>query len=93
MDNIKDIVNQVIENISAKKSENRELLYTVWKGTLNKQELQHAKLQGEKNGTVFVVVDSPAWLYQMKMREGKILKELKKEIPEITQIRFRVGNV
>jgi predicted nucleic acid-binding Zn ribbon protein len=48
---------------------------------------------GVNEGTLSVSVDSPAWMYQMRIRQTKILKQLKEEVSEIKQIRFKIGTI
>ncbi len=65
----------------------------IWKNLLTEQELKHTKLTGIKEETLSVCVDSPAWMHQMRMRQTKILKQLKEEVSEIKHIRFKIGTI
>ena len=58
-----------------------------------KKELKHTKIIGIKEDGLLVCVDSPAWLYQMRIRQTKILEQLKAEIPYIKYIRFKMGKI
>ena len=93
MDNIKDIVNSVIGNIANKSPNEHNKTERIWKNLLNEKELKHTRIAGIKEGTLFVCVDSPAWMYQMRIRQTKILKELKEEIPGVKSIRFKMGKI
>ena len=93
MDKIKDIIREVISKISEKKFESQDKIERIWYSILEKQELKHTRFVGIKNGQVSVHVDSPAWLYQMKMKKNKILKRLKDEVPEVVNLYFRIGKV
>jgi len=93
MDDIKDVVNKVIGNIAEKNPCSYDKVERIWQNLLTKQELKHTKLFGVKEETLFVCVDSPAWLYQMRMRKLKILKRLKDELIDIKQIRFKIGTI
>ena len=93
MDNIKDIINQVIGQIAEKQPNNQSKLERIWLNVLEAKELEHTRLVGLKNGWISAYVDSPAWLYQMKIRRGKIVERLKQEIPEIKNISFKIGKV
>jgi len=93
MDDIKNVVNKVIGNIAEKKPSSHDKVERIWQNLLTKQELKHTKLFGVKEETLFVHVDSPAWLYQMRMRHFKILKRLKEEVSDIKQIRFKIGMI
>jgi len=93
MDDIKNIVNKVIGDIAGKNPDVHNKVERVWQNLLNKQELKHTKLAGINNGTLSVHVDSPAWLYQMRVRQTKLLKQLKEEIADVKYIRFKIGKV
>ena len=93
MDDIKNIVNTVIGNIADKNPDVHNKLDRILVNLLNKKELKHTKIIGVKEDGLLVYVDSPAWLYQMRIRQTKILTQLKKEIPDIKYIRFKIGKV
>jgi len=48
---------------------------------------------GVKEETLSVYVDSPAWMYQMRMRQTKILKQFKEEVSDIKHIHFKIGKI
>lgn len=91
MDDIKDIINKVIGDIAGKNPDVHNKADRIWQNLLTKQELKHTKLVGINQGTLWVNVDSPAWLYQMKIRQTKLVKQLKEEVPDIHGIRFKIG--
>lgn len=93
MDNIKSVINKVIAGIASKNPDTHNKIDGVWRNLLTKQELKHTKLNGLNKGSLFVLVDSPAWMYQLQTRQTKILKELKENIPDVKSIRFKVGSV
>lgn len=93
MDNIKNIVNTVIGNIAERKPDKHDKVGRIWENLLNDKELKHTKIIGIKEEGLLVCVDSPAWMYQMKIRQTKILKQLKEEIPHIKYIRFKMGKI
>jgi len=93
MDDIKDIISKVIGDIAEKNPCSYDKVERIWQNLLNKQELKHTKLMGVKDETLLVRVDSPVWLYQMRMRKLRILKRLKEEILDIKQIRFEIGTI
>ncbi len=93
MDNIEDIVKTVIGNIAGQKPDIHNKTERVWENILNAKELKHTKIIGIKDGGLFVCVDSPAWLFQMRIRQTKILKQLKEDAPEVKYIRFKMGKI
>ena len=93
MDNIKDIVNTVIGNIAQQRPDEHNKAERIWKNVLTEKESKHTKIEGLKDGCLFVYVDSPVWLYQMRIRQTKVLKQLKEEMPQIKYIRFKMGKI
>ena len=93
MENIKDIVNTVIGNIAGQNPDIHNKVERIWKNVVNEKELKHTRMMGIKEGTLFVCVDSPAWMYQMRIRQSRILKQLKEEVPQIQYIRFKMGKI
>lgn len=93
MDNIKDIVRQVFEKMVQGQAGPQDKLERIWLSILREGEEKHLKLLGLKNDTLFVDVDSPAWLFQMRIRKKKILEKFQEQIPEIKNISFKIGKV
>ncbi len=93
MDNIKDIVNTVIGNMASQNPDEHNKAERIWENLLNEKELRHTKVIGIKEDTLFVCVDSPAWMYQMRIRQMSILKQLKEDVPGVKRIRFKMGKI
>ena len=93
MDNIKDVIDKVIGGIADKNPDIHNKIDRIWKNLLTEQELKHTKLTGIKEETLSVCVDSPAWMHQMRIRQTKILKQLREEVSYIKHIRFKIGTV
>lgn len=93
MDNIKDIVDTVIGNMAQQKPDIHNKIERIWANLLNEKELKHTRILGVKENGLLVLVDSPAWLYQMRIRQTRILVQLKEELPQIKYIRFKMGKI
>ena len=93
MDNIKDILNNIVGDIAAKNPNIQSKVDDIWKNVLEEQDLKHTKLLDLKDGVLYIVVDSPAWLYQIQIKKRKILKRMQDEIPEIKRIQLKVGKI
>ena len=93
MDNIKDVIIKVIGGIADKNPDIHDKIDRIWKNLLTEQELKHTKLIGIKEETLSVCVDSPAWMHQMRIRQTKILKQLREEVSDIKHIRFKIGKI
>jgi len=93
MDNIGDIVKSVIGNIADKKAAAVVNIEEVWNIVLDVKELEHTQLVGINNGVLSVYVDSSVWLYHLKVKKNNILQKVRKRIPEIQDIRFKIGKL
>lgn len=93
MDNIEDIVKNVVQKISQRVPQESEKIERIWLNCLEKSESDHTRLEGIKKNKISVIVDSPAWLFHMNTRRGKILKRIQEEIPDIRGIYFRIGKI
>jgi len=93
MDNIEDVVKRVMENISSHHPQQSANIYEVFQKLLNSDELKHVRIVGENAGVLFVYVDSPTWLYQLNIKKNHFLNQIKKNIPQIKDIRFQIGQI
>lgn len=93
MDNIKDILQGVVGKMADRQPDQDTKVERVWLNVLEDGAAEHTKLVGVKDGELSVHVDSPAWLYQMKLKKRNILTRMKDECPDIKNIRFKIGTV
>ena len=93
MDNIESIVKNVIGNIADKREVVCVNIDEVWQDVLNDKELSHTQMVGMNSGIISVYVDSSVWLYHMKVKKNDILQKIKNRIPEIRDIRFKIGKL
>ncbi len=93
MEPIKDIIPQVIANISQKKPETQEKIQRLWYSMVGEQAKEHTAMAEFKDKRLTVHVDSPAWLFQMNVKKRKILERLKEEWPDLQNIHFKIGKV
>ena len=93
MDNIKDVLNTVIHKLSIRQPEKQVKIDRIWQAVATQKEQHHTSLEKFNDGILTVVVDSPAWMYHMKMQKINILKKIQEEIPEVKDLRFKVGKV
>ncbi len=92
MESIRDIIPQVIENLSGKRPNSARNIHEVWKIVV-KEGAQHSTVIDFKKGILRINVDSSAWLYQLNLQKAAFLKSLKNEIPEIADIIYKVGKI
>ena len=91
MDNIKDIIPQVIQQLSLRKADDKGKLQRIWQTLFHGKVAEHTALDQLTDDHLVVLVDSPAWLFQLNLQKAKILETLKEEIPNIKNIVFKIG--
>lgn len=64
-----------------------------WRQNIPEDLQKHCRIKNLGNGKLKVAVDSPVYLYQMKMMSASLLRELKASCPKakIKYINFVVG--
>ena len=93
MDNIKNILGDVIKTLSEHKSSDDEKLERLWAGLIDGKEQRGTKIAGRKDDKLIVYVESPAWLYHMRIKKRDLLEKLRDQIPDIKEIIFKVGKI
>ena len=93
MDPIRDIVREVISNISQRKPDAQQKILRIWNSVIGDQLAKHTAIGGLKDNALTIHVDSPACLFQMNLKKRKFLDQLKEEIPELENINFKIGKV
>ncbi len=93
MDGIREIVQNVMGNMSNRVPTAEEKIQRVWKSIITEKEFLNTKISGFNNGELVVYVGSAAWLYQMNSRKKVILEIIGEEIPEIKNLRFKIGKM
>jgi len=93
MEQIKSIVYDVIKNIQDKQAPSGDI-EGLWIKSVRKKAAQHTKVRFFKKGKLHINVESPAWLYDLKLKKEDIIKKIKKlSKNKITDLRFRVGDI
>lgn len=91
MEKIKDTIASVLEGLMSKTvcagTDPQEAL----KKILTKKEYGHIKFNYFKKGILGFKVDSSTWLYSLNLKKEGIVQQLKKELPDLKDIRFRIG--
>ena len=92
MENIRDIIPQVIENLSLKKPNSKRNIHEVWKMAAGEQG-EHCAVKDFQKGMLRVHVDSSARMFELSTRKNDLIKNLKNEISELKDIIFKVGKI
>ena len=93
MDNIKDIVKDVIGNIADNNPDKMKEVTRFFHTIVQKNEIDHCCVYGIKDATIYIVVDSSIWLYQIKMRRKILLKKITEKFSDIKNISFKIGKI
>jgi len=94
MELLKNTLDDLMRQLGAKKTVFQDTGPHQWlKKTLTKKELEHIRVKYFSKGILGLSVDSSAWLYILSLKKEALLKELKKENPELKNINFRIGEI
>ncbi len=94
MELLKNTLDNLMRKLDAKKAVFHETGPQQWlKKALTKKELGHIRVKYFSKGILGLSVDSSAWLYILSLKKEELLKELKKENPELKNINFCIGEV
>ena len=94
MEKLKDVIEEVIRNLTTKKLEDKEADPRVWlKKTLTKKELGHIKFHYFRKGILGVRVDSSAWMYSLSLKKEKLLRKIREYNSGIKEIHLSVGDI
>ncbi|HOY09027.1 MAG TPA: DciA family protein [Candidatus Omnitrophota bacterium] len=91
MEEIKNIIHNVIDHLSGQPLNKDQELFVLWETLLEDTEKKHVQLSGLKSGTLYVNVDSSAWLYQMKLKKTRILERIQTEFSDIQKMYIKIG--
>jgi hypothetical protein len=91
---VADILPKVLSEITRKDLHEQIQLEKIWADILaSVQTASGVKLNGFKDGTVFITVDGATRLYHWKSRRGMVLKRFQERRPDVTNIVFKIGKV
>ncbi|MDD5668439.1 MAG: DciA family protein [Candidatus Omnitrophica bacterium] len=96
MNSIKKTVEQVLSKLKTKSSisEKGGANPCVWvEEIFSKKELPHLQARNFNKGTLYITVESSAWLYVLNLHKDAFLARARHVVPEIKEIRFFVGEL
>ena len=94
METIKDIVRDVIQDLTSEKRQNRaDDPQAILKKILTTRELRHIRFNYFKKGVLGLSVDSSSWLYNLNLQKEELLARLQRNSGAIKEIRFRIGEI
>lgn len=90
---IKDVIHQVMEGMSVGRPDVQTKIQGSWRKIFNEKDRKHISITGFDKGELLVHADSPAWLFQLNTHKKTTLEKLHQDVPEVTDIRFKIGKV
>ena len=92
MEAIRNTVEIVMHTLKAGKGVATKIkIEDVLKKNLTKKEIRHIKFNYFKKGVLNIAVDSSGWLYQLSLKKDVLLAGLRRDLKDIKDIRFRLG--
>ena len=93
---IKDIIANIIEDLSSGKKFRERQVLEVWSEVAGKRIVRHTRPVMVRNGRLLINVDRSVWLYELTQKhKDRLLKRLQKRVGEDTlkEIQFRMGEI
>lgn len=93
MEKIKDIIPQVLSDLSQRNPVRPTQIQHIWQESIDEKTRKHVSIGGFEQGKLLVLVDSPTWLFQLSLQKNKILSKMRQQSPDIQSIQFKIGTV
>lgn len=89
-----EIAGKIVENRLSVQYNRFGAVIELWGQLLPRELAEHSRLEDVNGGCLKVLVDSPSYLYELRMCGPQLLEEVQKHCPRarITEIRFRAGS-
>lgn len=88
-----DVTRELMENRISPQQARFGPITEIWNRLLPEELRRHCKIAGFSAGRLKVLVDLPAYMYEMQLCSSEILSELRRQCPRahIKKIKFVVG--
>jgi hypothetical protein len=93
MEQIKEIVNSVIEKLVSCSGAEQQETWRAWQNAVGKKFITHTTIENYRNGRLLVRVDSPAALFQLNLKRNQILEKLQKIDKNLKSLDLKLGQV
>lgn len=89
-----DILGDYMRNFHINMENRYSSVFKSWANIAGEDMLSHSSVKDINNGILIVEADHPGWIQLLQMRKKKILKNVRKNYPEldIVDIRFILKN-
>ena len=88
-----DVVKQLMENRVSPRQARFEAIAEVWSRLLPAEVHSHCEIADISGGQLKVLVDSPSYVYDLRLCSPELLEELQQQCPRarIKKIKFTIG--
>ncbi len=88
-----DVVKQLVENQVSPRQAKFEIIAEVWSRLLTADLRRHCEIADISGGQLKVLVDSPSYVYELRLCGSELLEELQQQCPraQIKKIKFVIG--
>ena len=88
-----DILNGLVEKQISPRQARFEIVDDAWRQLLPAELCQHCRIENITGGRLEVSVDSPPYLYELRLLSTELVKELSRRYPRtrIKEINFALG--
>jgi len=88
-----DVVKQLMENRVSPRQARFEAIAEVWSRLLPAEVHSHCEIADISGGQLRVLVDSPSYVYDLRLCSPELLEELQQQCPRarIKKIKFTIG--
>lgn len=95
MNKASDLLTQLFGTVDLGQLKGLGTLVSQWQSIVGVGFAGHSRPKDVKNSGLLVVVDSSPWLMKIKFEEKRIIRELKKRVPQlgITRIMWKIGSL
>ena len=90
-----DVVMEVMENRISPRQEKFGQLIKTWSDLLPEGLAEHCKIDGVSSGQLKILVDSPAFVHELRLCGSQLLEQLQQRCPRarIKNIKFTIGKL
>lgn len=93
MEQIGPILNKVLQQLKNQQEYSVEAIEALWNKCVTKTAARHTKIYSLKKGKLYINIENPAWLYELRTRKRQIIAKLNKVSGnKIKEVFFRVGD-
>lgn len=95
MENISGSIEKVLQDLAIKQKNKGAQIYSNWEKIAGKSLAKHSSPSDLRNKVLFVNVENSAWMYMLRLKQARILENIKAVIDtqDIQDIKLRIGKV